>query len=161
MANVNCKYCGASIDLLSRECPYCGMKAESTGNSTQDFVSGALYTVNQATKKVDKAMSDDAGQDKIYGVLAYLGILWLVPFFLRRESRFVKFHLNQGLVLLICNIATYILSNVILKIGLEIGGYLSLLSLVWFAFAIIGIIHVVQGNEETELPVIGQFRILK
>jgi len=161
MANIKCKHCGAPIDSFARTCEYCGMRVGSTGNSTQDFVNGAFDAVNKATKKVDNVISNDVGQDKIYGVLAYLGLLWFIPFFLRKDSKFVKFHLNQGLILLICNLATSLVASVFKKIGLDFVGYVSLLNLVWFAFAILGVVHAAQGNGETELPIIGQFRILK
>jgi len=161
MANIKCKHCGAAIDSFARSCEYCGMRVETSGNSAQDFVNGAFDSVNKATKKVDKVMSDDAGQDKIYGVLAYLGLLWFVPFFLRKDSQFVRFHLNQGLILLICNVATSLIVQICSSLGLEFMSFLSILNLVWFAFAILGIVHAVQGNDETELPIVGQFRILK
>lgn len=161
MANIKCNHCGALISSFSRTCEYCGMSVGSTGNSTQDFVNGAFDTVNHATKKVDNMMKDDVSQDKIYGVLSYIGLLWLIPFFLRKDSRFVRFHLNQGLILIICNIATSLIATVCKKIGLDFMGYVSLLNLVWFVFAILGIIHAAQGNDEAELPIIGQFRILK
>lgn len=161
MANVKCKYCGAAIDSFSTSCAYCGMKVESTGNSTQDFINGALNSFSQATKKIDNAMSNKAQEDKVYGVLAYLGFLWFVPFFLRRDSKFVLFHLNQGLVLFICSVATSLLSFILSAARLPFGGLISLLNVVWFIFVILGIVHAAQGDDKTELPIIGQFKILK
>lgn len=45
--------------------------------------------------------------------LSYLGILLVVPLFLVKKSRFAKFHANQGLVLLILNIAASAILGVI------------------------------------------------
>ena len=44
---------------------------------------------------------DDAEKNKIFGILAYLGILCLVPIFAAKDSPFAKYHANQGLVLLL------------------------------------------------------------
>ena len=40
-------------------------------------------------------------QEKVLAVLAYLGILVLVPIFMGKKSKYVRFHSNQGLILLI------------------------------------------------------------
>lgn len=36
--------------------------------------------------------------DKLMGILAYVGILVIVPLFAGGNSKFVKYHANQGLV---------------------------------------------------------------
>lgn len=161
MASVKCNHCGAQISAYATECEYCGMavKRQGTGNSTQDFVNGFIGGVNNATKKVDQAMNDDASQNKVFGVLCYLGFFWLIPFFVKRDSNYVKFHLNQGLILIICDIGTSLVSTILTKVGLNFGGYISILNIVWFVFTIMGIVHAVK-EEEIELPVIGQFKIL-
>ena len=63
----------------------------------------------------------DAQDNKAMGILAYLGILVLVPIFAAKESPFARFHANQGLVLLIAEaaygIAVAILSAIFLAIS--------------------------------------------
>lgn len=161
MADIKCKHCGAAIDAFSRECPYCGMAVTgTTGNSAQDFINKTARTVNDATKRVDQVMGDEAGQNKVYGVLCYLGILWVISFFLRREVKFVRFHLNQGLVLMICNVATSLITSILSSANVPFAEGLGILNLVWFIFEIMGIVHAIKG-EEKELPIIGQFKIMK
>lgn len=46
------------------------------------------------------ASSTSDQNDKIFGVLAYIGILWLVPLLAAPKSKFAKYHANQGLVYL-------------------------------------------------------------
>ena len=41
----------------------------------------------------------DAEQNKVFGILAYLGILCLIPLLAAKDSRFARYHANQGLVL--------------------------------------------------------------
>lgn len=109
----------------------------------------------------------DAQDNKVMGILAYLGILVLVPIFAAKESPFARFHANQGLVLLIASFAysvivwivTFVLALVSPGLAL-IGTLLSLVSLVFLVLMIIGIINAAKG-ETKELPVIGKYRILK
>ena len=84
-------------------------------------------------------------------VLCYLGILWLIPFLTAKESPFVKYHLNQGLTLLILGLIVAVIS------WIPVIGWLC--GVVVFALAIIGIVNVVNGKAQ-ELPVIGKFKLL-
>lgn len=98
--------------------------------------------------------------DKIMGILAYLGILVLVPLFAGGKSKFVRYHSNQGLVNLLFALALYTVS-IVLTISLPLVGML-----VWVVylaptlFAILGIINVVNG-EQKPLPVIGGITLIK
>ncbi|MDR0743419.1 MAG: zinc ribbon domain-containing protein, partial [Tannerella sp.] len=109
----------------------------------------------------------DVQDNKIMAILAYLGILVLVPIFAAKESPFARFHANQGPVLLIASIAysivVWIITGVLAVISLRlalIGTLLSLVSFVFVVLAIIGIVNAAKG-EAKELPIIGKFSILK
>ncbi|MDR3359572.1 MAG: hypothetical protein LBO20_02740 [Bifidobacteriaceae bacterium] len=121
----------------------------------------------------------DAQANKVQAVLAYLGLLVLIPIFAAKDSRFARYHANQGLVLMLAGIAYGILWGVIAGVvgalafgsiasgsgaGLALGGIVTtvfgLVFLVFPVLAIIGIVHAVQG-EAKPLPVIGRFTILK
>lgn len=96
---------------------------------------------------------EDARSNKLMAVLAYLGVLVLIPLFAAKESKFARFHTNQGLILLIFNVVSIVFS----RLG---WGTLSwILNVVIFILAIIGIINAVKG-EAKELPVVGKYRIL-
>ena len=49
-------------------------------------------------------------------VLAYFGILVLIPILAAKESKFARFHANQGLILLITGVAYSIFVQVVIKI---------------------------------------------
>ena len=104
----------------------------------------------------------DAQDNKLMGILAYLGILFLVPYFAAKESPFARFHANQGCVLFILTIAIGIIVQVIAYIPIIrwLSLILSLLYIVIFVFAVLGIINAAKG-EMKELPFIGKYRILK
>lgn len=100
--------------------------------------------------------------EKVFGVLAYIGILFLVPL-LAGKTEFSKFHANQGLVLFIAEIAVNIVAGIITLIPI-IGWIIGLLfwavDIFWLVLMIMGIVNVCQG-EMKELPLIGKIRIIK
>jgi len=86
----------------------------------------------------------------LMGVLAYLGILIIIPFLIARDDPFVKFHIKQGLLLVIVEIAVWVLGSSMWQLWM----LLNLVNLATLVFSIIGIVNVVQGNQK-ELPLIG------
>ena len=88
-------------------------------------------------------------------VLAYLGILVLVPLLAAKESKFARFHTNQGLILLICSIVSFFIGKVP-----SIAFISWILNIAILILAIIGIINAVKG-ETKELPLVGKFTIIK
>ena len=114
-------------------------------------------------------MSEDTQNDKLMGVLAYLGILVLIPIFAAKDSKFARFHANQGLILCIIAVAWGILISIIsgiliFSLAFGIVAILNILSgLVWIGvlvLIILGIVNVCNGQEK-ELPIIGKYKILK
>lgn len=122
-------------------------------------------TPNDQTNQFDPR---DIEQNKVMAILAYFGILVLVPIFAAKESKFARYHANQGLILFIASIvlwiAVSILSYVILAISWKLSFIASLLSLaLWvgiLVLSIMGIINAANGKAK-ELPVIGKFQLLK
>lgn len=105
----------------------------------------------------------DCEENKVLAILAYISILVLVPLFAGKNSKYARFHSNQGLILFIIEVAVSIISNVlsfIPVVSVIVGIVAALISLVCFAFSIIGIINVCQ-NKAVELPLIGGIRIIK
>lgn len=103
------------------------------------------------TEEYDPA---DIKASKLMAVLSYLGILILIPLFLAKDSKFARFHTNQGIILLILNCAVYLFSLV------NKGLITWILDVIVLIYVIIGIVNAVQGKAK-ELPFIGKFRILK
>jgi uncharacterized membrane protein len=91
-------------------------------------------------------------QNKLMGILAYLGILVLIPFFVSKDDQFVKFHVKQGLVLFILWIIVWFLHSMLW----ELYAVWNLINIAVFIFVIFGIVHVVKGKQK-ELPFVGQF----
>ena len=94
--------------------------------------------------------------NKLYNILAYLGILFLVGLISAPNDQDVKFHVNQGIVLCLLELAIGIVA-IIPIIGWIIGFVGSIFCLV---LAIMGIMAASKG-EQKEPPLIGKIKILK
>ena len=97
--------------------------------------------------------ADDVKNNKGIAILAYFGILVLIPILARKDSPFARYHSNQGLILLICGVIAAILRRIWWLLG-TVGG------LIVFILFIIGIVNAANGRAK-ELPVVGKFRLLK
>lgn len=122
--------------------------------------------LNELTNTADTTSSfdqNDVQQNKVMAILAYLSWLVLIPIFCAKESKFARFHVNQGLVLAIVEFVCMVVLNILAGIPLigwifsVVGGLLSLVCLI---FSILGIINAANGKAK-ELPIIGGIRLFK
>lgn len=114
--------------------------------------------------------TEDVNGNKVFGILAYIGILFLVPLFAAKDSQYARFHTNQGLVLFIAEVILNIAAKIVIGIfsvaslGLLAVPISIVLNLVVWAFSvgfmILGIVNACSG-EAKELPVIGKITILR
>ena len=101
-------------------------------------------------------------------ILAYFGLLVLIPIFAAKKDPFARYHSNQGLVLcivtLVCSVLSSVLSNVLLQVSslavLIVSAVFGIFNLLFFIFAIIGIVHAAKGQMKP-VPIIGRIKILK
>lgn len=169
-----CSQCGSQLDTGAMFCPGCGVKItqerERPVTTAATSSSGAAETFQKMMDTKDQTTDytqEDIERNKGITVLSYLGFLVLVPLLAAKESKFARFHSNQGLILLLAGvafgIAYSILSSVLLAISWRLFFLLRIVQLMWIPFtvlAIIGIFNVVNGKAK-ELPLIGHFRLIK
>ncbi len=106
------------------------------------------------------ADKNDVEQNKVYAILAYLGILVLVPLLAAKESPYAQFHANQGLLLFLAGIALSFAWFILAFIPF-IGWLLSFSAWVLLlVLAIMGIVNAAQG-EMKKLPIIGDIQLIK
>ena len=127
---------------------------------------------NNLFKMVDRTAEfeqDDVQNNKTMNILAYIGILVLVPIFAAKDSKSARFNANQGLILLILEAAGSITFGIISAIfSMPVLRMLKwipdTLSWVWWAgcavLAVFGIVNSARGFVK-ELPIVGKFQILK
>ena len=187
-----CTKCGTELKEDAKFCPSCGapteQKAEPAAeekqpeqnteqqnayqpNTTSDFAQkfDQFTDTEDRTAEFDKA---DISANKVYAILAYIGFLVLVPLIAVPKSKFARFHANQGLVLLIGEVAYNIVRSVLVYVlRLTMWGPLRIVydavkfatgavGLVFVVFAVIGIVNAAQGIAK-ELPLVGKVKILK
>lgn len=183
-----CKNCGTELSEDVKFCPKCGTAAEegttahasdtSNGPSASAIGDTVDKAVNQAQEAFERFTdtADHTSQfdqmeiqnGKVMGILAYIGILVLIPIFAEKNNRFVRYHANQGLVLFGAEVIYTIVIRILLKVfftiswrlGLLLSSIFNLLWLVFLAYAILGIVNVCLGKAK-ELPLIGNIKILQ
>ncbi|HDQ15767.1 MAG TPA: hypothetical protein ENN45_01760 [Bacteroidetes bacterium] len=110
---------------------------------------GQETTESQSSEKTSAETEED---NKLMGILSYIGVLCLVPLLLKKDDEFVFFHAKQGIVLFIAEVITAFVA-VIPTLGWIIA---PIAGLIWFILSIIGIVNVLGGNKK-ELPVLGRY----
>ena len=150
-----CKKCGAQLEDDAKVCTACGAPVEEPAKAND--LGNKVAALNNTADHTGEYDAQDIEQNKLMGILAYLGILVLIPIFAAKESKFARFHANQGLILLICGVIVGVLGCIPI-IGTFIIGPIG--GLIVFILMIIGIINVANGRAK-ELPVIGKYTILK
>ena len=88
----------------------------------------------------------------VMAILAYIGPLILVPFLLAKDEPFVKFHIKQGLLLVIGEVATWLL----VMLFWPIFPIVKIVNIFLLVLAIVGIIRAAKG-EQKELPLVGHW----
>ena len=175
-----CTKCGKQLLVKSKYCPNCGATT-SQGNTENSNSEKHAVNWSSTSDTTDYYNAVDIRQNKAMAILAYIGLLVLIPIFAAPKSRFARFHANQGLVLLIFNAAYQICRSILLGIWRgaffweeEWVGHMmpwnvgyhtvsvitGIAGMVFLALMIFGIVNAAKGKMK-ELPVIGRIRLLK
>lgn len=105
---------------------------------------------------------------KIFSILSYIGIFWIVGLISERDDPVVRFHINQGIIKTVVFSSLWFVIFVVSKILAAISTILlSIVALLWLAYFLIMFVYVILGiiNAKNEvqrpLPIIGDlFHIL-
>ncbi len=152
---LTCKQCGTQVEDGVMNCTNCGAPIESPVQQNQPIdLSEKFNEFNNTADTTSEHDAQDIEKNKVMAVLAY--ILFFIPLLAAKDSKFARFHTNQGLVLFLGGIIASVVA-VIPVIGWIIA---PIAGLVITVLAIIGILNALNGKAK-ELPVIGKFKILK
>jgi len=177
-----CNNCGAQVQDGTKFCGSCGqpMASENTASQQnqqskpgQQQQQGFQQSIDLVTKLVQNTADETSSMDpadieknKVIGGLAYF--IFFLPLIACPESKYGRFHANQGLLYLILFVAggivRAVLSSVIYAISWRLWWLSSLLSLIiWVPILIIGVSGLINGfsGKAKELPIIGQIKIIK
>jgi len=107
----------------------------------------------------------DAQKNKAFAILAYIWVLFLVPLLVAPQSKFARYHANQGLVLFLASLVVRAIGWVFPQIP-YVGQFLGhvpltmLLGVGLLVLMILGIVNAASGQCKP-LPLIGHFQLLK
>ncbi len=159
-----CSKCGTQVNDGVNNCPKCGA---AVGSSSQTDYAAKIASLNNTSDFTTEFDPADIGQNKVMAVLAYLSWLVLIPIFAAPNSKFARFHANQGLLLFIVEAIMGVVYGVItaitvwvLPVFLIFTALIGLVGILFLVLMILGIINAASGRAK-ELPVIGKYRILK
>ncbi len=173
-----CSKCGQQVEDGVKFCPACGAAIGGTEEPKAEEkkdLGAQISALNDTADTTADYDAQDIAANKAMAILAYLGILVLIPIFAAKESKFARFHANQGLVLLIAWVAWgivgaiigAIVSAIFLAISWRLLFIVTIFNiLIWLihaAFAVLAILGIVNAasGKAKELPIIGKYKILK
>lgn len=100
---------------------------------------------------------------KVTGIVAYITWIGLIIAYFAGDKEGAKFHINQALVIWLSYLATIILDSLfgwIPVLGFIIGIALWIVNIFLFVCLILGLVSACK-EEEKEIPLLGQIKILK
>ncbi len=107
--------------------------------------------------------ADDIEKNRAFGIIAYLWVLFVVGLIAAPNSKFAKYHGNQGLVLF--------LASIIGSVGCMVIGFIPFVNMIlvlvvpllwlgWLVLTILGIVNAAGGHCKP-LPMIGHYELIK
>lgn len=155
-----CTKCGAEVSAEAKFCPNCGASTEAPEEYLADKVA-ALNDTPDTTADYDR---EDINKNRAMAILAYIGPLVFIPMFAAKNSKFARFHVNQGFLLFLVWASLSVLSTFfnliylprILDVLIQLTIWL--VSIPATIINVIGIVNAARGKAK-ELPVIGKIRI--
>ncbi|OQC00744.1 MAG: Double zinc ribbon [Firmicutes bacterium ADurb.Bin099] len=179
-----CNNCGAALEPGAKFCAGCGAGVGAPGAAgatpfaamppvqPQKGAKETFEDINKTPDSTDEYDPEEIETFKGICIVAYLGILVLIPTLCFPKIKFVRYHSNQGLILAIINIAfSMVISFFNFIVRLIVADWLRvflaiIVGIISFAGAVVllylvvtGIINAAKGRAK-ELPFIGKFRIL-
>lgn len=89
-------------------------------------------------------------------------LLFFLPYICANDSPEKNFYANQGLVLLLTSLVFGVVIGLLSLISSVLGWVLSaIVYILLLAELVYGVVKTLQGNEKTQLPIIGQITIIK
>ena len=139
------------------------MKKEEK-NTEQDLKEKARKIINDVKDDSKSFAKKDIESGKVMGILCYIGILVLIPYFTEKNNKYVLYHVKQGLNLfiweIIGGIAVGIIAALLWRLWIITNIIDTVFGLAILALSLIGIVNVCNGKAK-ELPIVNKFKFIK
>lgn len=152
-----------------------GGEKEKFGDKVKDTVDSIMDTTDNTDEFDEKDIEDNT----FLAMLSYIGIFAFIPYFIKTDSKFVKYHAVRGINLLIIE-GIYTLLDGLLsmikvsKVVIDYGAFVGtkMVTPLWISLpmaivggvltiiSIVGIVNVCKGKAK-ELPLISKIKIIK
>lgn len=129
-----CSKCGSHLNDGDKVCGACGTPVSGTHTGSSN--------------------------ETLMGILAYLGVLALVPYLVKDQPAFVHAHAVRGMNLFLLEVIAWVAVGIFSWVPVLDGILSSVVGLASFVLSLIGIIYVA-NREDKDLPVIGSIRLIK
>lgn len=133
-----CAKCGKEVGDNEKFCPSCGA------------------TVNGG----DRAGSSASSNEVLMGILSYLGLLALIPYLVKDQTKFVHSHAVRGMNLMLLEVIAWVAVGIFSWVPVLDSILSALVGLASFVLSLIGIINVA-NHDDKDLPFIGSVRLIK
>ena len=130
------------------------------GNVDVNGIIDNMKNPKDRTAEFDRA---DMEKNKVMSILAYIGILWLIPFFAAKDSKYARFNTNQGFLLFLVELVNSLVKEVlggIPVLGIIINILYWVVAIVCLVYAILGIVNACKSKAK-EIPFIGHITLIK
>lgn len=104
--------------------------------------------------------ADTSSNDMWMGILAYLGVLALIPYLVKDQTPFVRAHAVRGINLFLLEVIAWVAVGVFSWVPVLNDILSTIVGLASFALSLIGIINVA-NKEDKDLPFVGGIRLIK
>ena len=163
-----CKNCGQQINDDAAFCPNCGTTVGNAQQPQQAPVQPQVMNNN----------GEPLPNEKGVAWLSYVGLLFLIPLFVKKDSEYCKFHVKEGATLFAVDLAYLIVKSILLLIidlptrTYYYGFYIHsgiyhvfnvLFSLGYIFLVVVSIMGIVRAatGKKLELPLIGKIPFIK
>ena len=119
-------------------------------NETPNTSQETQQTFTQNTSGTQQS-NTSVQKNTLMAILAYIGILIIIPFLVAKGDPFVKFHIKQGLILVIVELLTSAFGMSMMWTSYSA---VAIINAVVFVLSVFGIVYAIQGKEK-KIPLVG------
>ncbi len=145
---MRCPKCDFEVKRKDKFCPYCGHQL------SEEVKEEIIPSFIEEEKKEENT------NNNMLAIFAYLGFLFFIPLIFMKDSKLLKYHVNQGIILCIANAIVSVVVDLLIFTGPIYLAIETFVGVIGIIYTVYGIYNVVKGKMKP-LPIIGKYVIIK